>query len=104
MEAAPPLAQPLAPAAPPQRPERGMLERLDHLKCAVCLEFMVAAHSVVPCGARLHMQLRQMFALPCMKFLTEVDWARLHVTLRVVWSLGAAQTGVPCGTRLLVQV
>ena len=30
-----------------------MLERLDHLKCAVCLEFMVAAHSVVPCGARL---------------------------------------------------
>ncbi len=29
----------------------GVLARLDHLKCAVCLEFMVASHSVVPCGA-----------------------------------------------------
>ncbi|KAK9820995.1 hypothetical protein WJX81_005884 [Elliptochloris bilobata] len=46
MEAAPPPLPPPLPLGPP----RGVLERLDHLKCAVCLEFMVAAHTVVPCG------------------------------------------------------
>ena len=53
MEAAPPLLPPLALTQEPPRAAQGMLERLDHLKCAVCLEFMVAAHAVVPCGARL---------------------------------------------------
>ena len=55
MEAAPgPIAARVPPrgaaGAPPGAPA-GMLERLDHLKCAVCLEFMVASHAMVPCGA-----------------------------------------------------
>ena len=55
MEAAPgPVparASPRGAAGPPAGAPAGMLERLDHLKCAVCLEFMVASHAMVPCGA-----------------------------------------------------
>lgn len=53
MEAPPPALPPPAQTAKAaaQGGAQGVLARLDHLKCAVCLDFMVASHSVVPCGA-----------------------------------------------------